>query len=155
MRTKTEYITKIKCIFNRVVSTINEKFMTDDVKNFYLNTPNGLSRIHDNTSQTQTTINHQLIQLTTTSKERLYISWNNQRNAWNNTDRATCKWITFKTTCKIWPPPSPKTYPGTTEPQNMPNQIFSSCWILLHWVNKHGRRRIPDKRAQIKIWAGI
>ena len=38
-RTKTEDLTTIKCLFNSVVSIANVKFMSPDVKNFYLNTP--------------------------------------------------------------------------------------------------------------------
>ena len=37
--TKTADITTTKLLLNSVVSTPNAKFMTLDVKNFYLNTP--------------------------------------------------------------------------------------------------------------------
>ena len=37
--TKTTGLTTIKLLLNSVISTIWAKFMTSDVKNFYLNTP--------------------------------------------------------------------------------------------------------------------
>jgi hypothetical protein len=37
--TKTADLMTIKCLLNSVVSKVKGKFMTADVKNFYLNTP--------------------------------------------------------------------------------------------------------------------
>ena len=37
--TPTLGLTTVKLHLNRIVSTINEKFMTIDIKDFYLNTP--------------------------------------------------------------------------------------------------------------------
>ena len=63
---------------------------------------NGLSRIHENLSQTRTTKNYWWIQRFTTSKERFCILWNHQRNVRTTSGRATHKLITHKTTSKIW-----------------------------------------------------